>query len=78
MLASHSAMPSYDAPLCDTYRPRPALQDYSVADRMDDLDDSGRDSVDNSLHNSHNSPSDKGCSTYSSSSRTTSSEDSPT
>ena len=78
MLASHSAMPSDDdAPLCDTYRPRPALQDYSVADRMDDVDDSGRDSVDKSLYNSH-SPSDKGCSTYSNSSRTTSSEDSPT
>ena len=77
MLASHSAMPSYDALLCDTYRPRPALQDYSVADRLDDAGDSGRGSVDNSQHNSH-SPSDKGCSTYSNSSRTTSSEDSPT
>ena len=77
MLASHSAMPSCDAPLCDTYRPRPALQDYSVADRMDDVDDSGRDSVDNSLHNSQR-PNDMGCSTYSNSSRTTSSEGNPT
>ena len=69
-------MPNYDARRYDTYHPRPAFQDCSVADRLDDAD-SDHGNEDSNQH-SNQSPNDMGCSTYSNSSRTTSSEDSPT
>ena len=47
-----------------------------MADALDDSADG--DDVHNSVDDNIQSPSDKGCSTYSNSSRTTSSEDIPT